>query len=51
MNSSTQVLNGGVFTDDRGESRFVNDFDFKNVKRFYQVENHSKDTFVHGTDM
>jgi dTDP-4-dehydrorhamnose 3,5-epimerase len=40
MNSNTQVLNGGVFTDDRGRIRFVNDFDFKDVKRFYQVENH-----------
>ena len=40
MNSSTQVLNGGVFTDDRGRIRFVNDFDFNDVKRFYQVENH-----------
>lgn len=42
MNSKTQVLNGGVFTDDRGRIRFVNDFDFKNVKRFYQVENHRR---------
>lgn len=40
MNSKTQVLNGGVFTDDRGRIRFVNDFNFNNVKRFYQVENH-----------
>ena len=36
------VLNGGVFVDDRGSIRFVNDFDFKGVKRFYQVENHER---------
>jgi dTDP-4-dehydrorhamnose 3,5-epimerase-like enzyme len=33
---------GNVFADDRGFLRFVNDFDFSNVKRFYQVENHQK---------
>ena len=33
---------GGVYADDRGFLRFVNDFDFSNVKRFYQVENHKK---------
>jgi len=33
---------GSVFADDRGVLRFVNDFDFSNVKRFYQVENHQK---------
>jgi len=31
---------GDVFVDDRGSVRFVNGFDFKAVKRFYQVENH-----------
>ena len=34
-----QILNGGIAVDDRGSVRFVNDFSFKNVKRFYQVEN------------
>lgn len=34
------IFNGGISTDDRGSVRFVNDFDFKDVKRFYQVENH-----------
>ena len=29
-----KVINGGVFVDDRGPIRFVNDFDFKGVKRF-----------------
>lgn len=34
------ILNGDLHVDDRGVVRFVNDFNFKNVKRFYQVENH-----------
>ena len=33
---------GGNAIDDRGEVIFVNDFNFKNVKRFYQIENFSK---------
>lgn len=36
-----KLINGGVSVDDRGSVRFVNDFDFTSVKRFYQVENHS----------
>jgi len=39
---TTHKLSGGVFADDRGFLRFVNDFDFSKVKRFYQVENHKK---------
>jgi len=39
---STKVLNGGVAVDDRGSVRFVNDFNFEGVKRFYQVENHRR---------
>ena len=38
-------IKGGVAVDDRGSVRFVNDFDFKNVKRFYQVSNH-KEGFI-----
>ena len=37
---STVLMQGDVFTDDRGKLRFVNNFDFSKVKRFYQVENH-----------
>lgn len=37
-----KILKGGLAVDDRGSVRFVNDFDFKNVKRFYQVENHRR---------
>jgi dTDP-4-dehydrorhamnose 3,5-epimerase len=36
----TKVLNGGIAVDDRGSVRFVNDFNFQGVKRFYEVENH-----------
>lgn len=35
---------GDLAVDDRGVVRFVNDFDFKKVKRFYQIENFSRDT-------
>ena len=37
-----KVLEGGVAVDDRGQLSFVNDFDFKDVKRFYMVENHEQ---------
>lgn len=40
--SEIKIMNGGVSIDDRGSVRFVNDFNFENVKRFYQVENHSR---------
>lgn len=32
---------GDMAIDDRGYLRFVNDFNFDKVKRFYQVENHN----------
>lgn len=41
-NNKPELIQGGVAVDDRGSVRFVNDFDFKKVKRFYQVENHNK---------
>ena len=37
-----RVIKGGIAVDDRGSLRFVNDFDFQGVKRFYQVENHRR---------
>jgi dTDP-4-dehydrorhamnose 3,5-epimerase-like enzyme len=40
MSDSPHILQGGVAVDDRGSVRFVNDFDFSDVKRFYQVQNH-----------
>lgn len=36
------LIDGGLSVDDRGVVTFVNDFDFKDVKRFYMVQNHSK---------
>ena len=35
-----KLINGGLATDDRGSVRFVNEFNFEGVKRFYQVQNH-----------
>lgn len=37
-----KLLIGNTFVDDRGPLRFVNDFNFEGVKRFYQVENHER---------
>ncbi|MAF37244.1 sugar epimerase [archaeon] len=36
------LIKGGVSVDDRGSVRFVNDFNFEGVKRFYQVDNHKQ---------
>lgn len=36
------MLQGGVAIDDRGSVKFVNGFDFQDVKRFYQVANHRR---------
>ncbi|MCP3684500.1 MAG: sugar epimerase [bacterium] len=38
------IFPGGIAVDDRGSLRFCNDFKFQDVKRFYHVENMSKDT-------
>ncbi len=38
------AIKGGYAVDDRGALSFVNDFDFKGVKRSYMVENFSLDT-------
>lgn len=35
-----KIMSGGLAVDDRGVVSFINDFNFSNVKRFYQVENH-----------
>lgn len=37
-----KILQGGLAADDRGTVKFINDFDFAGVKRFYQVENHRR---------
>ena len=40
MNNNLSFINGGVSIDDRGQLLFCNDFDMKEVRRFYQVSNH-----------
>ncbi len=37
-----ELIKGGLAVDDRGTVSFVNGFDFKDVKRFYAVENHRR---------
>jgi len=36
-----EIIKGDLFVDDRGYVKFVNNFNFKDIKRFYQVENHT----------
>lgn len=38
------LLAGNIFVDDRGTLSCVNDFSFKDIKRFYQIENFDTDT-------
>jgi len=38
MNSEAKIIVGGEFNDTRGTIFFVNDFDMKEVKRFYAIE-------------
>ena len=42
MNEEIKLIDGGIAYDDRGSVAFVNDFNFEEIKRFYQVENISK---------
>ena len=37
-----EMFEGKIIADDRGTVRFINDFNFEGVKRFYQVENHRR---------
>jgi dTDP-4-dehydrorhamnose 3,5-epimerase-like enzyme len=39
-NDIVRVIEGNLAADDRGTVRFVNDFDFKGVKRFYAATNY-----------
>ncbi|MGG5902521.1 WxcM-like domain-containing protein [Sphingobacterium daejeonense] len=34
-----QFIQGGISKDNRGQIRFVNDFDMKEIKRFYIIKN------------
>lgn len=45
MDDQIEIINGKKVTDDRGSVSFINDFDFKNIKRMYVVDNH-KSGFV-----
>ncbi|OHB74648.1 MAG: sugar epimerase [Planctomycetes bacterium RBG_16_59_8] len=36
---AVKLYEGGLAVDDRGRLSFVNDFDFRDVKRFYMIEN------------
>jgi dTDP-4-dehydrorhamnose 3,5-epimerase len=38
MQEKPIILKGGTFTDERGSMRFVNDFHFEDVKRFYFIK-------------
>jgi dTDP-4-dehydrorhamnose 3,5-epimerase-like enzyme len=38
MLQEPEIITGGKHADDRGEISFVNDFRFKNAKRFYTIE-------------
>lgn len=38
------VIEGGIFTDERGIIKFVNDFTFEGIRRFYTI--HHKDTSI-----
>ena len=44
LSKKPYLIEGGFAVDDRGQVSFVNDFDFKDVKRFYMTENFSTDT-------
>lgn len=41
MADTPVLMNGDVAVDDRGSVSFVNDFNFKDVVRFYRVDNFS----------
>ena len=36
------LITGSLSVDDRGEVRYINDFDMKSVRRFYTVSNHKQ---------
>ncbi|HPE77598.1 MAG TPA: hypothetical protein PLC80_16005 [Draconibacterium sp.] len=45
MSQKPTIIKGGIFSDERGSMRFVNDFNFTNVKRFYFIK-HPNTEFV-----
>ena len=40
--ATPHLFEGGLAIDDRGEVGFINEFNFKKVKRFYVVRNHKQ---------
>ena len=42
MLQKPSLIKGGSHADDRGMVRFINDFDFQGVRRFYHASNHHK---------
>ena len=38
MNFKIEKIQGGLFADDRGFLRFINNFDFSDVKRFTKLK-------------
>jgi len=44
MSEIPKIIKGGTFSDERGQIRFVNDFHFNDVKRFYLIKNLSTET-------
>ena len=39
MKDRPKKITGGISQDERGSVKFINEFNFRKVKRFYQVEN------------
>jgi dTDP-4-dehydrorhamnose 3,5-epimerase len=38
MEEQPKIMRGGTFSDERGFMRYVNDFNFEDVKRFYLIK-------------
>lgn len=38
MEEQPKIIRGGTFSDERGFMRYVNDFNFEDVKRFYLIK-------------
>jgi dTDP-4-dehydrorhamnose 3,5-epimerase-like enzyme len=43
MSENPTIIKGGTFSDHRGSMRFVNDFHFNDVKRFYFIKHPNTD--------
>lgn len=41
MSEHPSILQGDCYIDERGEIRFINDFNFNDVRRFYFIHHHS----------